>query len=460
MGKQKKPTKGQSISDAKAARRATSAASSAATAGTSMSALFASAARGSANAITPYVVSAFDRPRCDLFAAVTVALGAHQLSVWDTRTGALVATLKPPSPSTRLTSLAWCQDPSLPSDAPDDAGVNGEDANSSLKRRRASGGGGSGKPMPPSRLIAAGTMAGEILIFSVARAVLVTTLTAPASSKSSSVSSSLAPTAITGICVSATNRRHAFSVAASGDVVHWDIASKTVLARFNADSQLASRVALYEAAAAGGSGAAAAAAAAATSPAKLMVAGHQVRLYQTPDEKASTPARVLKEFVGHASQVLAVKFSRSGSLCLSAAAQDRFISVWDCDASSNKPNVAALTVDTPPVDLDVSPADRVLVLDEAGVVCLWNSATPSSTRPSDPDAASGKKARPSATPTRKPEAVIKLSLVPHRKATNDAELTADAASSARPAPILAVSFCYDDRVMVAYGNSLVPKFER
>jgi WD40 repeat protein len=37
-----------------------------------------------------------------------------------------------------------------------------------------------------------------------------------------------------------------------------------------------------------------------------------------------------KEFTGHASHVLGLKFSSDGKLCLSAAKQDRFLSVWDC----------------------------------------------------------------------------------------------------------------------------------
>jgi hypothetical protein len=100
-------------------------------------------------------------------------------------------------------------------------------------------------------------------------------------------------------------------------------------------------------------------------------------------------------------------------------------------------------LDSAPTQLSVSSKDHVLVLNELGTINLWSSAAaPTTTNPTPT-----KKARIAAVITRPAESTISFKVLE----SEDLE--------ARALPVLAAAFV-DDRIAVAFGNTVRPTFER
>jgi hypothetical protein len=54
-----------------------------------------------------FLLSAFDSPKAEYFAAVSHAVDSHRVSVWDTRSSSLVVSWTAPHKNTKMTCLAW-----------------------------------------------------------------------------------------------------------------------------------------------------------------------------------------------------------------------------------------------------------------------------------------------------------------------------------------------------------------
>ncbi|KAI9336015.1 Dip2/Utp12 family-domain-containing protein [Zopfochytrium polystomum] len=396
-----------------------------------------SAAAAAASTTTAsFLASAFDSPRCELLPPSPSP---------STRTR---------SPSGTYTCVAWGADPTPGAAAAAADAENGGDADrsdSSLKRRRP----GHANGITPSsatagRLVAAGTGHGEIHVFSAADGKLRYTLSAPASGPATA-------TAVADLCFAPHRPHHIFAATAGGEVVHWDAPAKKILARFKADPHALAKIALAPATAA---------AAAAKAPHALAVAGNQIRLYDVAElarlEEAGAAAAarfeksLVKEFTGHATPTVGLKFSASGALCVSAASQDRFVSVWSCDKGSTKTNVTALTLESPPIAVDVAPTDQVLVLSEMGQISLWNAPH----APATVGEATGKRAKTGAVPTRPAESSLSVKVVSADAAAHHVGAAAKLAAATVASPILAAAFAADGKVVIAYGSLLKPTFER
>jgi WD40 repeat protein len=160
---------------------------------------------------------------------------------------------------------------------------------------------------PQSRLVAVGTSNGDILIYSLTHGNLQTTL------------SSGSPTPITDFTFSARDSYAVgYSVSASGELIKWDLLKGSVLSKLRADTNSLSKVVVDP------SG-------------NVMVAGTSLRLFGGSSlSGVGSSARPLKEFMGHATSVVALKFTSNAGLCVSAASQDRFVSVWNCDTKDTQ----------------------------------------------------------------------------------------------------------------------------
>ncbi|KAJ3206194.1 WD repeat-containing protein 43 [Dinochytrium kinnereticum] len=394
---------------------------------TSLSSSSVAALRQNTAAYSWFIHSRFDTPRADYFAAVTQVLDTHKISVFDCRTSALVVSLSPPSKETKFTCVAWGRDWSGSTEE-EGAEVDGGEKEKKKKRRR-SGAVAASSTHSGSRIIVAGTASGEILVYSLAHGTLQMTLQ---TGMLSSVNDfAFAPSGGDSAPVG-------YSVSGSGDVLKWNMATGTIAGRFKGDEHSLSKIAVDEI------------------TGRLVVAGYQVRLYDPSLAFAAKSAAggsgsvsragLLKEFSGHASRVIGLEFARGGTLCLSAALEDRFVSVWDCDKGDLVGNVSALTAENPAQMISASSADHILALSETGRVELWASVmAPTSTSTSG----SSKKPRGGSIPTLPSESSIAISVLEG----------GDSDKPAKGASILAAVFS-EDKVVIAYGSNVKPTFER
>ncbi|KAJ3417469.1 WD repeat-containing protein 43 [Chytridiales sp. JEL 0842] len=358
---------------------------------------------------TSFLFSAFDLPKAEYFAAVLHAVDAHRVSVWDTRSSSLVVSWSAPTKNTKFTCLAWGRE--SPNKVHDSVtnGVDVQEEVSTKKNKKSNK-----HALQQSRLVAVGTANGEVLIYSLTHGTLQTTLT------------SGSPVPISDFAFSASDSFNVgYSVASNGELIKWDLLKGTILAKGKADVNSLSKVLVD------GSG-------------RVLVAGTGLKLFDGKKLAGSGATfKALKEFTGHATSVVSMKFTSSASLCVSAASQDRFVSVWNCDSKDTQAvNVTALTLETPPTQVSVSSKDQVLVLNEQGILSLWSSASaPATTTPTP-----SKKARTAAVATRPAESTITFKV-------------SDNGQEPRKVSILAATFA-DDKIAVAYGNTLRPTFER
>ncbi|KAJ3106543.1 WD repeat-containing protein 43 [Phlyctochytrium planicorne] len=378
-----------------------------------------------------FIHSAFDTPRADYFAAVTQVLDTHKISVWDCRNSSLVVSLSPPSKDTKFTCLAWGRDWGSSPGAED---VEEEGKKDKKKKRRRSGAPADTSSHSGSRVLVAGTGSGEILVYSLAHGSLQATLQTGILSAVKDFAFAPSKDAASAV---------GYSASASGDVLKWNLSSGTIAGRFKGDENSLSKLAVDAV------------------TGRLAVAGHQIRIYDPViafSGKASSGfsavtgqyttlnrAGLLKEYTGHATEILGLTFAKGGSICLSSATEDRFISVWDGEKNESS-NISALTTENPCNEIAVSSADHVLALSEGGEVELWNTINLP-----QPQSGAAKKAK--ANPglqTFRAESSIAVSLL---------AVGSRDESATKPTPILAAVFS-DDKIVIAYGSTVKPTFER
>ncbi|RKO92830.1 WD40-repeat-containing domain protein [Blyttiomyces helicus] len=349
---------------------------------------FASASQSTSTAQTAaFELSAFDSPAPDLFAVVSQGIDSHRLRIWDTRTSSLSSDYS--GQGNRCTCLAW----GFVEEADQQADASGK----KKKRRRSSQ-----PPNPAAKVVALGLASGEVDLYSLARGTVVRTLSGGHTSS------------ITDVCFAPDGLR-AFSAGEDGHVVEWDLKTGAELSKFKADTKGIAKIRLSH------------------DGQTLLTAGNSIKVWNLESKK------VLKTLTGHASNIIRVDFTPDDLICLSAADQDRFISVWDTTAEGPETNVSALTVENPPVSISISRGSHLLSLTEDGVVHLWQS-------PSAPFAAAT-------------EAVPRKKKAKYTARPADGTLTLTADGGDMRLPIYAATFDAE-KVLIARGNVVKPVFER
>ncbi|KAJ3194524.1 WD repeat-containing protein 43 [Irineochytrium annulatum] len=438
---------------------------------------FAAASQQS-NPAPAFLLSKFDTPNAssantstiEYLASVSQALDAHRVTVWDTRTSAHLVGWSSPSKNVKFTSLAWGRavnvtqqavngDDAMEEDEGEAGGAPGDAKKKKKKRRRksgapdgekddptaATGGAVNGSTGHVSRILAVGTSTGDVNVYSLATGQLVKTLVSNVPSPVTDMAFGGAPFGKKPKAGKASTPI-LYTVSASGDVMKWDWENGSLLGKFKEPSSL-SRIAVHP------------------KTGRVLVAGLGLKLYDpdkaftsTGNAAGSLPAGVVREFTGHATQISECWFLdnvQEGSwkvYCVSAAKEDRFLSVWDCteeegDVSASG-NVSALTLDNPPLHLSVSDSNHVLALDELGIVDLWGSAFKSNSSNNKPTKKSGRPA---------------ITTLPFQSSI---EVVSSASEKERNAvPILAATFetasgTSTPKTLIAYGHPVKPTFER
>ncbi|KAJ3044681.1 WD repeat-containing protein 43 [Rhizophlyctis rosea] len=329
---------------------------------------------------TSFLLSAFDTPACTQFAAVSQAVDSHRLRVWDTRTSALTTDFAAPV-GHGCTCLSW----GFVGDAVDTT------EGKKKKRRRAS-------HTPSAQYIALGLNSGEISLFSVAQGQVSRTLTGGHTAS------------VNDFSFSADGVR-GFSGGEDGFVVEWDLRTGAELSKWKADVKAVKKVRLSN------------------DGQRIVTASHQIKLWDTASKA------LLKTFAGHATPVIRLEFSEDSKTCVSAADQDRFLSVWDCSDNGPSTNISALTLDAPPTQISLSSLNHLLALTQDGLVHIFQSPTSTATGEPAP-----KKKKYVARP---PDALLRVK----EEGGDDVQ------------PILAATFV-DGKVLIGRGHIVKPTFER
>ncbi|BFZ07611.1 hypothetical protein BsWGS_10650 [Bradybaena similaris] len=255
------------------------------------------------------------------------------------------------------------------------------------------------------RLLALGTTAGSISLYSFAKGGLHTQLTGGHSLKVNDVCWHL-------------SKPQLFSCSDDQEVVQWDLRKGKQKHKWKCDS--AGVHSLCQ-----------------CSNKHLLTAGHKIKLWDL------STRTILQTFTGHASPVfrlLPVSLtpdSLDASYALSVAVDDRHINVWNCDESSNDKNsVASFSVPDEPVSLSLSrlsatsPALLLSVITRKGVVHIFEHTL------------NGKRKKPL------------LSKVSIKTAT-----VSDGGDSENTRVPVLCAHVNNGKITVAYGNPVRPQFE-
>ncbi|KAJ3043999.1 WD repeat-containing protein 43 [Rhizophlyctis rosea] len=330
---------------------------------------------------TAFLLSAFDTPFSTHFAAVSQAVDSHHLRIWDTRSSTLSTDFAAP-PGHGCTCLSWgyINDPS--------AEPTGE-GKKKKKRRRSAG---------SAQYIALGLNNGEISLYSTAEGEIVRTLSGGHSAS------------VNDFCFSA-NGATGFSGGEDGMVVEWDLRTGAELSKWKADPKAVKKVRVTQ------------------DGERIITASHSIKLW---DAASKT---LIKSFPGHATPVMKIEFSEDSRICVTAADQDRFLSVWDCSQDGPTTNISALTLDSPPTQISLSPQNNVLALTQDGLVHVWQSPTSSTAEPA------AKKKKLVAQP---PNGSLRVRTQGEGNTTQ---------------PILAATFL-DGKILIGRGHMVKPTFEQ
>ncbi|KAI8922731.1 WD40-repeat-containing domain protein [Entophlyctis helioformis] len=255
-------------------------------------------------------------------------------------------------------------------------------------------------------LVALPLSTGSILVYSVSAGTLLLTL----------ANGHRGP--VVDFCFSPVSRK-GFSIGDDGLLVEWDLKKGTAQRSFQSKSKNLSKIAID------------------AKGKTLAVAANQIDILDIESWA------VVKTLTGHATQVSQLLFDPSSPALFSAAIDDRFISQWPLEASgAGLPTV--YTVDSPANFLSLSPAGVLLAQLQSGEVHLWN--TGAAAEPAKPESASKKKkgGAAAASAARASESRI---VINHATAVGET------------VPIHNAAFD-GDRVVVVYGTSFRPFFER
>ncbi|KAJ3007896.1 WD repeat-containing protein 43 [Thoreauomyces humboldtii] len=343
-----------------------------------------------------YALSAFDNDSSSeassahYFAVIAQGVDAFRLRVWDTRTNTLTMEHAAPAGVT-CTSVVW-------GTLAAEGGATPAAAAASAKKRRREG------PVQNvgQKLVAIGLSTGEVQLFSLAHGRVVRTLTGVHSA------------GVADFCFAKDGVR-GFSGGLDGLAVEWDVRSGAELGRY-VDGKAIKKVRVSH------------------DGSRLLTASHNIKLW-------STESRMLvKTYPGHASEVSRLQFDAGDAICVSAADDDRHISVWDATLEGSNEHITSLTMDAAPTTVAVSNASHVLALTEEGTVHLWADVAATS------EGASVSRKKKRTALARAPQGVLRI-------------VSSEEDSEGKILPILAATFS-DDKILIARGNVVRPVFER
>lgn len=211
-----------------------------------------------------------------------------------------------------------------------------------------------------------------------------------------------------------------FSCSDDLQVIKWNVENGEIVAKFKADNQPISSLALS------------------ADNSTLATASAMIKMWDLASSKSQ------KKFTGHTSAVTSLNFSANGKFLVSASATERYTSVWDLEAAGNAGAAAVFTATSNPVYVEFSKPKKakaktslVLALLRSGSVGLWQF---------------DRKADADAKPTsHKPDSVIKIVL----GGETDSKRKKGKAGS-----VLFAQFTNEHEVLVAFGTTTKPIFER
>ncbi|KAI9099254.1 WD40-repeat-containing domain protein [Phlyctochytrium arcticum] len=325
-----------------------------------------------------------DGAPCRYFAVVSSGVDAFRLRVWDTRTSTLAAEHAAAN-NVKCTAVAWGKI------------QGGDDVSEKKKKRRRS----TGTSESSQQVVALGLANGEVQLYSLPHGKVIRTLQG-------------AHTAGVSDVTFAQDGTRAFSAGMDGLVVEWDIGTGAELGRFKADGKPIKRVQLNH------------------DGSKLLTAGHAVKLWDT------TTREPVKTYPGHASEVIRLCFNADSSRSVSAADDDRHVSVWDTTEKGPSDHLTSLTMDGVPTTIALSLKGQALALTEEGFVYLWKDTDRAET------AAVSKKKKKHTQLAKTADAVLRIK---------------SASEESKFLPILSATFS-NDKVLIAHGSVIKPVFER
>ncbi|KAJ1565161.1 WD repeat-containing protein 43, partial [Nowakowskiella sp. JEL0078] len=178
----------------------------------------------------------------------------------------------------------------------------------------------------------------------------------------------------------------------------------------------------------------------------LLVAGHQIMLWEISTWKLQ------QKYSGHTSPVVQIMFSPDDSVCASIAENDRSVYVWNTSEHKTPTNIAVLSVESLPIQLDVSLQGHVLVVTNDGVAYFWGQF--GADLVSAEKSGSKKKAK---LTSRRPEGTLKI-ISSTADAAVEEEINGIETQSAR-IPVIAATFS-NGKVLTCRGGFTRPIFER
>lgn len=341
-----------------------------------------------------FSVSAFDNDSssgaassCQYFAVVVQGVDAFRLRIWDTRTSTLAGEHVVPA-GVKCTAVVWgtVGDQSVATDG------------KKKKRRRS----GVNAEQQGQKVVAITLSNGEVQLYSLAHGQVIRTLSG-------------AHTAAVSDFAFAGDGVQGYSGGMDGLAIEWDLRTGVEQGRFSADGKPIKKVRISH------------------DGTRLLTAGHAIKLWDT------TSREILKAYPGHASEVTRIQFSADDKICVSAADDDRHVSVWDTTAEGSSDHLATLTMDGAPTNIALSSGNQLLALTEEGVVYLWANAA----------------RRDTTTPAKKKKKQSSLA----RSAEGALRIVSSADDGKTVLPVLAATFS-DEKVLIARGNVVKPAFER
>ncbi|KAI8991906.1 WD40-repeat-containing domain protein [Mycotypha africana] len=340
------------------------------------------------------VISAFDNSStADYFALVTHAMDRHRLRILNVRSGT-VSNDYSAQEKEKITCLSW--------GFMKDNGDLQANTVQAFKKKKSG-------VTSLSRVVALGLHSGTIAMFSLSHGAIVSTL----------VGSHTTP--ISDFVMTKDGSR-GYSVAEDSIIVEWDLEEGKELHKWKADAKNVRKLKLSH------------------DEKKLATAGHTITLWDL------STYTVIKKFIGHASAIKEMAFSHQDDVLVSNAEDDRYINVWDAQASNtNSNNLTALTLETNVLHIDFSSTEpSVLAVTDDGLVSIWENASLISTQQTP---SAGNRRKMIRSMTKQADANIKL---------------VSTADENNVIPILGAKFVTDNggkSIMIARGSSIKPSFE-
>ncbi|CAG8569225.1 5772_t:CDS:2 [Ambispora gerdemannii] len=270
----------------------------------------------------------FDSISGDYFALVTPGVDRHRLRVFDRITG-IVKNDFSSEKEYKFTCLTWGEISS------------GEEINDESELSSSSKPNKNEKPYISKKfkVIALGLQNGSIVIYSLSHDKIISNLKGAHTSQINDF-------------VFTRDGKRGFSCSDDLLIVEWNIEERNVVSKWKADSKVTKKLALSH------------------NQSRLITTGYTIKLWDLNSKK------VIRNYTGHTSLINNIIFMASDNMCISAAEDDRFINVWDCQGNiEGGVNLAALVIDSNITSISISSKDILFVISEDGIMYLFDIKT-------------------------------------------------------------------------------------